>query len=170
MPCRHSPGQAQTKVRQRLTRQVASPELHGFDICRDRRACDTCAVYAVVGKSRPGETSGSPALPRPGAAPAGGSSAPTAAGPPPPIPTARHVAIIMDGNGRWAQQRGLLRLEGHKQGAHAVRDTVRAARQMGLSALTLYAFSEQNWGRPLDEVSGLMQLLHDYIVDERSGS
>ena len=116
-----------------------------------------------------GETSGSPCPPPdPGRAPAGGSSAPTAAGPPPPIPTARHVAIIMDGNGRWAQQRGLLRLEGHKQGAHAVRDTVRAARQMGLSALTLYAFSEQNWGRPLDEVSGLMQLLHDYIVDERS--
>ena len=73
----------------------------------------------------------------------------------------------MDGNGRWAQQRGLPRIEGHKRGAHAVRDTVRAARRMGLSALTLYAFSEQNWGRPLDEVSGLMQLLHDYVVDER---
>ncbi len=84
------------------------------------------------------------------------------------IPTARHVAIIMDGNGRWAQQRGLPRIAGHKQGAVAVRDTVRAARRLGLPALTLYAFSEQNWGRPLDEVSGLMQLLHDYVVDERS--
>ena len=74
----------------------------------------------------------------------------------------------MDGNGRWAQQRGLPRIAGHKQGAVAVRNTVRAARQLGLPALTLYAFSEQNWGRPLDEVSGLMQLLHDYVVDERS--
>ena len=84
------------------------------------------------------------------------------------VPVARHVAIIMDGNGRWAQQRGLARIAGHKQGAVAVRDTVRAARRLGLPALTLYAFSEQNWGRPLDEVSGLMQLLHDYVVDERS--
>lgn len=81
---------------------------------------------------------------------------------------ARHVAIIMDGNGRWAQQRGLPRIEGHRRGARAVRDTVRAARKQGLSALTLYAFSEQNWGRPLDEVSGLMQLLYDYVIEERS--
>jgi undecaprenyl diphosphate synthase len=79
----------------------------------------------------------------------------------------RHVAIIMDGNGRWAQQRGLPRLEGHKRGAVAVRDTVRAARELGLPALTLYAFSEQNWDRPLDEVRGLMQLLCDYVIEER---
>ena len=80
----------------------------------------------------------------------------------------RHVAIIMDGNGRWAQQRGLPRLEGHRRGAHAVRSTVRAARARGLRALTLYAFSEQNWDRPLDEVRGLMQLLCDYVIEERS--
>jgi undecaprenyl diphosphate synthase len=79
----------------------------------------------------------------------------------------RHVAIIMDGNGRWAQQRGLPRIEGHKRGADAVRDTVRAARELGLPALTLYAFSEQNWDRPLDEVRGLMQLLCDYVIEER---
>jgi undecaprenyl diphosphate synthase len=74
----------------------------------------------------------------------------------------------MDGNGRWAQQRGLPRLSGHRRGADAVRDTVRAARQFGLPALTLYAFSEQNWDRPLDEVSGLMQLLCDYVIEERA--
>jgi undecaprenyl diphosphate synthase len=81
--------------------------------------------------------------------------------------TARHVAIIMDGNGRWAQLRGLPRIEGHRRGADAVRTTVRAARRLGLPALTLYAFSEQNWDRPLDEVRGLMQLLYDYVVEER---
>ncbi len=83
-------------------------------------------------------------------------------------PGLRHVAIIMDGNGRWAQQKGLPRLEGHRRGARSVREVVRAARELGLSALTLYAFSEQNWERPLEEVQGLMQLLHDYVIDERS--
>ncbi|HJZ85437.1 MAG TPA: polyprenyl diphosphate synthase [Polyangia bacterium] len=80
----------------------------------------------------------------------------------------RHVAIIMDGNGRWAQRQGLPRVEGHKKGADAVRDTVRAARELGLQALTLYAFSMQNWDRPADEVAVLMQLLHDYCHEERS--
>ena len=70
----------------------------------------------------------------------------------------RHVAIIMDGNGRWAEQRGLPRLAGHREGAASVRDVVRAARQIGLEAITLYAFSSQNWGRPADEVAGLMEL------------
>ena len=79
-----------------------------------------------------------------------------------------HAAIIMDGNGRWAQQQGLPRLEGHRRGARSVREVVRAARELGLSALTLYAFSEQNWERPLEEVQGLMQLLHDYLIEERS--
>ncbi len=83
-------------------------------------------------------------------------------------PKPRHVAVIMDGNGRWAQQRGLPRLEGHRRGADAVRDTVRAARELNLPALTLYAFSEQNWDRPLDEVRGLMQLLCDYVIEERA--
>jgi undecaprenyl diphosphate synthase len=79
----------------------------------------------------------------------------------------RHVAIIMDGNGRWAQVRGLPRTEGHRKGADAVRDVVRASRELGLSALTLYAFSMQNWDRPADEVAILMQLLKDYCEGER---
>src|SRR4029077_7452736 len=79
----------------------------------------------------------------------------------------RHVAIIMDGNGRWAQEHGLPRVEGHRQGAKAVREVVRGAREIGLRALTLYAFSAQNWQRPPDEVATLMQLLRDYVIDER---
>jgi len=79
----------------------------------------------------------------------------------------RHVAIIMDGNGRWAQRRGLPRVEGHRRGAVAVREVVRAAREVGLRALTLYAFSSQNWQRPPEEVGTLMQLLRDYVIDER---
>src|SRR4029077_228948 len=80
----------------------------------------------------------------------------------------RHVAIIMDGNGRWAQEHGLPRVEGHRQGAKAVREVVRGAREIGLRALTLYAFSAQNWQRPPDEVATLMQLLRDYVIDERA--
>ncbi len=79
----------------------------------------------------------------------------------------RHVAIIMDGNGRWAKAKGLPRVEGHRKGAESVRDVTRAARQIGLEALTLYAFSSQNWQRPPDEVKALMQLLRDYLIDER---
>src|SRR5947209_12126898 len=82
-----------------------------------------------------------------------------------PIP--RHVGIIMDGNGRWAEQRGLPRLEGHRRGSDSVREVTRAARKLGLPALTLYAFSAQNWQRPPDEVSGLMDLLRDYLQRER---
>jgi undecaprenyl diphosphate synthase len=78
-----------------------------------------------------------------------------------------HVAIIMDGNGRWAHQRGLPRIEGHREGAKSVRDIVRASRAVGLPALTLYAFSSQNWQRPADEVTALMQLLRDYLLEER---
>ena len=79
----------------------------------------------------------------------------------------RHVGIIMDGNGRWAQSRGKPRIEGHREGAESVREVVRACRKMGLDALTLYAFSEQNWSRPPDEVNGLMELLFEYLRDER---
>jgi undecaprenyl diphosphate synthase len=79
----------------------------------------------------------------------------------------RHVAIIMDGNGRWAEGRHLPRSEGHRAGAESVRDVVRAARQIGIEALTLYAFSSQNWNRPVDEVQALMHLLHDYLIEER---
>jgi undecaprenyl diphosphate synthase len=79
----------------------------------------------------------------------------------------RHVAVILDGNGRWAQEHGLPRVEGHRQGAKAVREVVRAAREVGLRALTLYAFSAQNWQRPPEEVATLMQLLRDYVIEER---
>ncbi len=79
----------------------------------------------------------------------------------------RHVAIIMDGNGRWAKRRGLPRIEGHRKGADSVRDVVRASRELGLKALTLYAFSTQNWDRPMEEVRALMELLRDYLVEER---
>ena len=77
---------------------------------------------------------------------------------------ARHVAIIMDGNGRWAKKRHLPRVVGHERGVEAVRKLVRAAREMGLEALTLYAFSTENWRRPEDELSALMGLLKRYIL------
>lgn len=77
---------------------------------------------------------------------------------------ARHVAIIMDGNGRWAKARHLPRAVGHQRGVEAVRTLVRAARERGLEALTLYAFSTENWNRPEDEIAALMGLLRRYIV------
>jgi undecaprenyl diphosphate synthase len=80
----------------------------------------------------------------------------------------RHVGIIMDGNGRWAQLRNRPRIEGHREGAGSVRDITRASRQLGIEALTLYAFSSQNWSRPADEVAGLMQLLREFLIDERA--
>jgi len=79
---------------------------------------------------------------------------------------ARHVAIIMDGNGRWAKQRHLPRVMGHRKGVEAVRRLVKAARTMGLEALTLYAFSTENWRRPEDEVSALMGLLKNFILSD----
>ncbi|MFT3694702.1 MAG: polyprenyl diphosphate synthase [Kofleriaceae bacterium] len=90
----------------------------------------------------------------------------TAADLPSPLP--RHVGIIMDGNGRWAQLRGEPRLAGHRAGADSVRDITRASRELGLEALTLYAFSSQNWARPVDEVAGLMELLREFLIDERA--
>lgn len=78
----------------------------------------------------------------------------------------RHVAIIMDGNGRWAEMRGLPRSLGHKQGAEAVREAVEGAIEIGISYLTLYAFSSENWKRPAGEVSDLMNLLRLYIRRE----
>jgi len=78
-----------------------------------------------------------------------------------------HVGIIMDGNGRWAQQRGKPRAAGHQEGARSVRKVVRAARRLGVKALTLYAFSEQNWSRPEDEIDALMGLLLDFLSSER---
>ncbi len=78
----------------------------------------------------------------------------------------RHVAIIMDGNGRWAAARGLPRLAGHKAGAASVRRTIEAAVEQGVGWLTLYAFSSENWRRPADEVSGLTALLRHYLRHE----
>lgn len=81
--------------------------------------------------------------------------------------SAQHVAIIMDGNGRWAQNRGMARSEGHKAGAKAVRKVVTRARERGLKWLTLYAFSAQNWRRPQEEVEQLMALLVEFCEQER---
>jgi len=78
-----------------------------------------------------------------------------------------HVAIIMDGNGRWATARGLPRIAGHRAGADAVGRTVEAARELGVGTLTLYAFSSDNWKRPPAEVSGLMQLFRAYLEAEK---
>jgi undecaprenyl diphosphate synthase len=78
----------------------------------------------------------------------------------------RHVAVIMDGNGRWATMRGLPRVAGHRAGIDAVRDVVEASARMGLGVLTLYAFSQENWKRPRSEVSTLMALLKEYINRE----
>ncbi len=78
----------------------------------------------------------------------------------------RHIAIIMDGNGRWARQRGLPRVEGHRAGIRAVRDTVEAAARLELEVLTLYAFSTENWKRPRWEVRTLMGLLKEYLAKE----
>jgi undecaprenyl diphosphate synthase len=78
----------------------------------------------------------------------------------------RHVAIIMDGNGRWARQQTLSRLEGHKRGSEVARDIVTTAARVGVSYLTLYAFSSENWRRDPHEVSGLMGLLKHYLEDE----
>ncbi len=78
----------------------------------------------------------------------------------------KHIAIIMDGNGRWAQERGQIRLQGHKAGAESVRSVLRTAYRLGVKYLTLYAFSEQNWARPEDEVKGLMSLLVRHVRSE----
>ncbi|BCL59808.1 isoprenyl transferase [Desulfomarina profundi] len=78
----------------------------------------------------------------------------------------RHVAIIMDGNGRWAQSKKKPRLFGHKAGADSVRDIVAASREIGIEVLTLYAFSSENWKRPSQEVSGLMSILKRYLEAE----
>jgi undecaprenyl diphosphate synthase len=80
----------------------------------------------------------------------------------------RHVAIIMDGNGRWALSRGLPRLAGHKAGTENLRRVIRASAEFGIKYLTIYAFSTENWGRPPEEVRGLMHILEDVIDRELS--
>ena len=83
-----------------------------------------------------------------------------------PMPGLHHVAIIMDGNGRWAKARGLPRVAGHRRGADAVRRVVRGAGELGIPVLTLFAFSTENWTRPADEVNDLMGLLRHYLRNE----
>jgi undecaprenyl diphosphate synthase len=78
----------------------------------------------------------------------------------------QHVAVIMDGNGRWAKQRGLPRIEGHRQGAESARAIIRNAGELGIKYLTLYAFSAENWNRPKDEVDALMKYLVHYLKTE----
>ncbi len=81
----------------------------------------------------------------------------------------RHVAVIMDGNGRWAKKRALNRLNGHKAGIEAVRETIRCANDVGVDFLTIYSFSSENWKRPLEEVSGLMNLFATTMLAEVDG-
>ncbi|MEO0509600.1 MAG: isoprenyl transferase [Verrucomicrobiota bacterium] len=78
----------------------------------------------------------------------------------------KHIAIIMDGNGRWAKQRGLPRIEGHRRGAESVKRTLKAAQEAGVACLTLYAFSVENWNRPKEEVDALMNLLESFLLDQ----
>jgi undecaprenyl diphosphate synthase len=84
----------------------------------------------------------------------------------PPIEMPRHVAIIMDGNGRWAAARGLPRGEGHRRGVEALRKTVRAAGELGISILTIFSFSAENWARPASEIRDLMGLLRRFIRND----
>src|SRR5580692_11962813 len=78
----------------------------------------------------------------------------------------RHVAVIMDGNGRWAKSRHLPRIEGHRRGADSAREIIRTAGELGIKYLTLYAFSAENWNRPKDEVDALMKYLVHYLKSE----
>src|SRR6476646_11478386 len=89
---------------------------------------------------------------------------PSVAGTVPDVP--RHVAIIMDGNGRWAAAHGLPRVEGHRRGVEALRRTVRAAGEMGISFLTIFSFSAENWSRPPSEIRDLMGLLRRFIRND----
>jgi undecaprenyl diphosphate synthase len=80
----------------------------------------------------------------------------------------RHIAVIMDGNGRWAQQKGLPRIEGHRQGAESVRRVTEECSRLGIEQLTLFCLSSENWKRPADEIDFLMELLQRYMVEQRS--
>jgi undecaprenyl diphosphate synthase len=80
----------------------------------------------------------------------------------------RHIAVIMDGNGRWAQERGLPRHEGHRQGVRSVRATIEECCRLGIGQLTLYCLSSENWKRPQTELDFLMALLHQYLIEERA--
>ncbi len=84
----------------------------------------------------------------------------------PPFKAPRHVAIIMDGNGRWAAARGLPRVEGHRRGVEALRRTVRAAGELGIGYVTIFSFSAENWSRPAAEIGELMGLLRRFIRND----
>lgn len=83
-----------------------------------------------------------------------------------PLKVPKHVAIIMDGNGRWAKAKGLSRVEGHREGVKSVKEIVEASGELGIQYLTLYAFSTENWNRPKDEVDALMNLLVETLMQE----
>jgi undecaprenyl diphosphate synthase len=85
----------------------------------------------------------------------------------PPEKMPRHIAVIMDGNGRWARQRGLPRIEGHRQGVESVRRVTEECARLGIEQLTLYCLSSENWKRPAEEIGFLMQLLRHYMVEQR---
>ena len=78
----------------------------------------------------------------------------------------KHIAIIMDGNGRWARERGLPRRDGHRAGAESVREAVEVCKELGVDYLTLYAFSSENWKRPQTEIDALMKLLERFLKDK----
>src|SRR5438876_6214875 len=80
----------------------------------------------------------------------------------------RHIAVIMDGNGRWAQRRGLPRIEGHRRGVASVRGTIEECCRLGIGQLTLYCLSIENWKRPREELDFLMALLEQYLIEERA--
>ncbi len=80
----------------------------------------------------------------------------------------KHVAVIMDGNGRWAELRGLPRIAGHREGINSVREMIKLSLELGIQALTIYAFSQENWNRPTQEISALMALLEHYLSTERA--
>jgi len=99
------------------------------------------------------------------------TATPTLTSPLPDVPPAkmpRHIAVIMDGNGRWAQQQGLPRIEGHRRGVESVRRTIEECARLGLEQLTLYCLSSENWKRPPEELDFLMQLLHQYVLEQRA--
>src|SRR3954468_5552195 len=80
----------------------------------------------------------------------------------------RHIAVIMDGNGRWAKERGLPRIEGHRRGVKSVRATIEECCRLGIGQLTMYCLSVENWKRPQAELDFLMMLLHQYLLEERA--
>jgi len=86
----------------------------------------------------------------------------------PPQKMPRHIAVIMDGNGRWAQQQGLPRIEGHRRGVSSVRRTTEECARLGIEQLTLYCLSSENWKRPPEELDFLMHLLQQYMIEERT--